>query len=352
MSINSKKTQSNASARINTASAKDTDAFENTLRPTSLTDYIGQSQLKANLKVFLSAAKKRNECLEHSLLYGPPGLGKTTLATIIANEMGANLRVTSAPAIEKTGDLAAVLSNLKEGDVLFIDEIHRLRSNVEEILYSAMEDFALDIMIGKGPSARTMRINIPAFTLIGATTKYSLLSSPLRDRFGHIYKLEFYTPDEIQDIITRSAKILKYEINTEASAKIAQCARRTPRVANRLLKRVRDFAEIDENHDNNISLQITQTALTALGIDQQGLDRTDLDLLRTIIEKFSGGPVGLNTLSAATGEDAGTIEDVYEPFLIQLGMLDRSPRGRIATKHAYQHLGLTPHKTDLQGSLL
>ncbi|MDP2691602.1 MAG: Holliday junction branch migration DNA helicase RuvB [Candidatus Gracilibacteria bacterium] len=328
----------------------DTDAFENTLRPKTLDEYIGQSQLKENLKVFLNAAKKRGESLEHSLLYGPPGLGKTTLASIIAAEMEAKLTITSAPAIEKSGDLAAILSNLKPGDVLFIDEIHRLRSNIEEMLYSAMEDFALDIMIGKGPSARTMRLNLPPFTLIGATTKYSLLSSPLRDRFGHIFKLEFYSPDEIEQIIRRSSSILNYRIEPEACQKLAHCSRRTPRIANRLLKRIRDFAEMDE-HTEHISFTITEKALFALGIDELGLDRTDLNLIQTIIEKFQGGPVGLNTLSAATGEDAGTIEDVYEPFLIQLGMLDRSPRGRMATPHAYQHLGLTPAEKPKQSAL-
>jgi Holliday junction DNA helicase RuvB len=339
--------------RVSTPTARQTDAFENTLRPKTLDEYIGQSQMKANLKVFVHAAKKREECLEHTLLYGPPGLGKTTMASIIASEMGGNFKVTSAPAIEKQGDLAAILTNLKANDILFIDEIHRLRPNIEEVLYSAMEDYCLDIMIGKGPSARTMRLNLPQFTLVGATTKYSQLSSPLRDRFGHIFKLEFYNPEEMQQIVNRSALILNYEIEAEASQKIAKCSRRTPRVANRLLKRVRDFAEIADDipgvdksrhvpTGNIITLPLTEHALSALGIDERGLDKTDLNLIQTIIEKFQGGPVGLNTLSAATGEDSGTIEDVYEPYLIQLGMLDRSPRGRIATQHAYQHLGLSP----------
>ncbi len=328
---------------------RESDLFENTLRPKELSDYIGQQQLKSNLQIFLDAAKKRKEPLEHTLLYGPAGLGKTTLAIIIAHEMGGNFKITAAPAIEKQGDLAAILSNLKENDVLFIDEIHRLRGNIEEMLYSAMEDYALDIMIGKGPSARTMRLKIPKFTLIGATTKYADLSAPLRDRFGHIFRLDFYTPSEIEQILHRSAKILNYQIEQEACKKIANCSRRTPRVANRLLKRVRDFAEMDEfptpakeggQGGGLITLPLTQTALSALGIDEIGLDKADLGLLRTLIEKFQGGPVGLNTLSAATGEDAGTIEDVYEPYLIQLGMLDRSPRGRIATEHAYRHLGL------------
>lgn len=347
--------------RVTTPSARQTDAFENTLRPKTLDEYIGQSQMKSNLKVFMHASKKREECLEHSLLYGPPGLGKTTMASIISQEMGGNFKVTSAPAIEKQGDLAAILTNLKANDVLFIDEIHRLRPNIEEILYSAMEDYCLDIMIGKGPSARTMRLNLPQFTLVGATTKYSQLSSPLRDRFGHIFKLEFYTPEEMKQIVDRSARILEYHIDTDASEKIANCSRRTPRVANRLLKRVRDFAEISEDDlskessgalsSNTISLPLTEYALKALGIDERGLDKTDINLIKTIIEKFQGGPVGLNTLSAATGEDSGTIEDVYEPYLIQLGMLDRSPRGRIATTHAYQHLGLSPKDVG-QGQLL
>lgn len=342
--------ESTETQRVTTANARQTDAFENTLRPKTLDEYIGQSQMKENLKVFVNAAKNREECLEHTLLYGPPGLGKTTMASIIASEMGGNFKVTSAPAIEKQGDLAAVLTSLKANDILFIDEIHRLRPNIEEVLYSAMEDYCLDIMIGKGPSARTMRLNLPQFTLVGATTKYSQLSSPLRDRFGHIFKLDFYTLEEMQQIIDRSARILDYHIQADASEKIAKCSRRTPRVANRLLKRVRDFAEMDHTNESEagrISLQITEHALSALGIDQEGLDRTDLNLIQTIIEKFQGGPVGLNTLSAATGEDAGTIEDVYEPYLIQLGMLDRTPRGRIATQNAYQHLGLaSPEQTN------
>lgn len=340
---------------------RDTDVFENTLRPKELNEYIGQTQMKANLKVFLDAAKKRNEPLEHTLLYGPPGLGKTTLATIIAREMGANFKITSAPAIEKQGDVAAILSNLKPNDVLFIDEIHRLRAPIEEMLYSAMEDYALDIMIGKGPSARTMRLALPKFTLIGATTRFSELSAPLRDRFGHVFKLDFYTEPEIEAILHRSAKILTYQLEATACKKIAASSRRTPRVANRLLKRVRDFAQMEEPRSSStskthnqqptsnnqqppslITLSITEKTLTALGIDHLGLERSDLQLLSTLIDKFQGGPVGLNTLSAATGEDAGTIEDVYEPFLIQLGMIDRSPRGRIATEHAYRHLGLEP----------
>lgn len=324
---------------------RETDLFEQTLRPKTLSEYIGQTQLKSNLNIFLEAAKKRNEPLEHTLLHGPPGLGKTTLAGIIAHEMGGNFKITAAPAIEKQGDLAAILSNLKSGDILFIDEIHRLRSSIEEMLYSAMEDYCLDIMIGKGPSARTMRINLPPFTLIGATTKYSFLSAPLRDRFGHIFRLDFYSLSEIETILERSAGILNFRIEEQARRKISACSRRTPRVANRLLKRVRDFTQLEG--DDTISLQITEKSLEALGIDQMGLDQMDRELLRTLIEKFQGGPVGLNTLSAATGEEAGTIEDVYEPYLIQLGFLDRSPRGRIATKSAYQHLGLSSPQLSL-----
>jgi len=348
MAISSSHQQNDSTdPRLISGQSRSTDAevFENSLRPKTLEEYIGQTQLKENLKVFLQAAKKRGECLEHTLLYGPPGLGKTTMAAVIAHEMGGSFKITSAPAIEKQGDLAAILTNLKKGDVLFIDEIHRLRPNVEEILYSAMEDYALDIMIGKGPSARTMRINLPDFTLIGATTKFSHLSSPLRDRFGHIMRLDFYSDEEIEKIIQRSASILKYQIDPRASKKISSCSRRTPRIANRLLKRVRDFAEMElHSAEKMISVEITEKSLQALGIDHIGLDRTDITLIRTIIEKFNGGPVGLNTLSAATGEDAGTIEDVYEPFLIQLGMLDRKSRGRVATEHAYLHLGLEPVK--------
>jgi len=345
MSISSSHYQQDSTdPRLISSKSRSTDSeiFENSLRPKTLEEYIGQTQLKENLNVFLQAAKKREECLEHTLLYGPPGLGKTTMAAVIAHEMGGNFKITSAPAIEKQGDLAAILTNLKKGDVLFIDEIHRLRPNVEEILYSAMEDYALDIMIGKGPSARTMRINLPDFTLIGATTKFSHLSSPLRDRFGHIMRLEFYEDDEIKQIIHRSASILKYPIDQDAAEMIAHRCRKTPRIANRLLKRVRDFAEMEQTPEKMITPEITEKALQALGIDHMGLDRTDISLIKTIVEKFNGGPVGLNTLSAATGEDAGTIEDVYEPFLIQLGMLDRKARGRVATEHAYHHLGLEP----------
>jgi holliday junction DNA helicase RuvB len=337
MALKSSKPE-NTSKKLSTSESTSSDTFENTLRPSSLDEYIGQSQLKKNLKVFLQAAQNRNEPLEHTLLYGPPGLGKTTLALIIAKEMAGNLKMTAAPAIDKQGDLAAILTNLKEGDVLFIDEIHRLKSQIEEVLYSAMEDYCLDLIVGKGPSARTMKLQIPKFTLIGATTKYSMLSSPLRDRFGHIYKLNYYSEEEITKVIQRSSGIIGYDIEELACKKIAQCARKTPRIANRLLKRIRDFAEVDGH--SNITLATAKKTLNALEIDPLGLDKTDIELLQTLIQKFAGGPVGLNTLSAATGADASTIEEVYEPFLIQLGFLDRSPRGRIATPHAYQHLGI------------
>lgn len=311
---------------------------ENILRPKTLDEYIGQSEIKQNLSVFLPAAKKREEAMEHILLHGPPGLGKTTLALILASEMGAGIRITSGPAIEKAGDLAALLTNLKPNDVLFIDEIHRLRPSVEEILYSAMEDFCLDLMVGKGPSARSMRISLPPFTLIGATTKLSLLSSPLRDRFGNVLKLEFYTEDDIQAIIKRSADILQVKIDDNAALKLAKSARRTPRVANRLLRRVRDFAEV---HGHKVvDLEVAAGTLSMLGIDELGLDGTDRKLLKTIAEKFHGGPVGLSTLSAATSEEEATIEDIYEPFLMQLGFLKRTPRGRLLTSNVYTHLGI------------
>ncbi|MFA6215459.1 MAG: Holliday junction branch migration DNA helicase RuvB [Patescibacteria group bacterium] len=316
--------------------------FDITLRPKNLTEFIGQEKIKENLEIFMAAAKGRGEPIEHVLLYGPPGLGKTTLAHIIANEMKVNIRVTSGPALERSGDLAAILTNLEDGDILFIDEIHRLNKIIEEILYPAMEDYALDIVIGKGPSARTLRLDLPKFTIVGATTKISLLSSPLRDRFGNIYHLSFYQNSEIEQIVSRSAKILDIPVEPNAAQQIASRARKTPRVANRLLKRVRDFAQVKA--DGKIDFQITQKALTMLDIDEFGLDEIDRKILETIITKFAGGPVGLNTIAAATGEEMATIEDVYEPFLIQIGMLKRTPKGRMATDNAYKHLALDNSK--------
>jgi len=314
------------------------DYDETSLRPRKLSEYIGQTKVKENLMVFIEAAKKRNEALDHVLLYGPPGLGKTTLAGIIASEMGVNLRVTSGPAIEKPGDLAAILTNLGNYDVLFIDEIHRLNRSVEEILYPAMEDYALDIIIGKGPSARSIRLDLPKFTLVGATTRAGLLTSPLRDRFGVINRLELYTTEELTAIVKRSAGILNIEIDDEAACEIAKRSRGTPRVANRLLKRVRDFAQVKAN--GFIDINVSKMALDALEVDEIGLDGVDRNMLMSIIDKFAGGPVGLETLAASIGEEADTIEDVYEPFLLQLGFICKTPRGRVATKLAYEHLGL------------
>jgi holliday junction DNA helicase RuvB len=316
------------------------DSLDQSLRPQSLDEYVGQETVKENLKIFMEAAKTRNEALEHVLIFGPPGLGKTTLAHIIANEMSGNIRITSGPAIERTGDLAALLTNLADNDILFIDEIHRLNKSVEEILYPAMEDHALDIVIGKGPSARTLRLDLPKFTLIGATTKMSGLSSPLRDRFGNIYRLNFYKPNEIQQIINRAAKILNVEINEDACAEISGRARQTPRIANRLLKRVRDFAQVKK--DGKIDKDIACDALKMLGVDPLGLDDIDRQVLNAIIGKFSGGPVGLNTLASSISEEMDTIEDVIEPFLLQMGLINRTPRGRVATESAYKHLDITP----------
>lgn len=311
---------------------------ENSLRPKTLEEYVGQEKAKSNLKVYIESAKLRSEALDHVLLYGPPGLGKTTLASIIANEMGVNLRTTSGPAIEKQGDLAAILTNLAEGDVLFIDEIHRLSRAVEEILYPAMEDYALDIIIGKGPSARSIRLPIPKFTLVGATTRAGQLTTPLRDRFGVLLKLELYSNEELADIVKRSASILEIEITDEGAMRIASRSRGTPRVANRLLKRIRDFALV--KGDGTITSEIANYALNALEIDELGLDSTDRRMLEAIIKFYGGGPVGLDTLSATIGEEAITIEDVYEPYLMQIGFLARTPRGRCATRLAYEHLGL------------
>lgn len=322
----------------------DESVSENVLRPRLLKDYIGQEEIKRNLDVFIPAAKKRNEPMEHVLLHGCPGLGKTTLAFILAREMGVQIRTTSGPAIERPGDLAALLTNIQENDILFIDEIHRLRPAVEEILYSAMEDFCLDLVVGKGPSARSMRISLPKFSLIGATTKLSSLSSPLRDRFGNVLKLEFYTQTDIEQILDRSATLLEISIDAEASQRLAQSARSTPRVANRLLKRARDLAHVQDL--NHISLKIVEETLKLLGIDELGLDATDRKLLLTLAEKFNGGPVGLSTLSAASNEEEETVEDIYEPFLMQLGFLQRTPRGRLLTEKVYIHLGL-PHTNPL-----
>lgn len=312
--------------------------FEKNLRPKYLDEYIGQEKIKSNIKIYIDAAKLRNETLDHVLFYGPPGLGKTTLSSIIAGEMGVNLKITSGPAIEKPGEIAAILSNLSEGDVLFIDEIHRLNRQVEEVLYPAMEDFAIDIILGKESSTRSIRLELPRFTLIGATTRAGLLSAPLRDRFGIVNKLEFYNENELKNIITRSAAVLDIEIDEKGAAEIAKRSRGTPRLANRLLKRVRDFAQI--KYEGVITKEAADYALDILDVDKAGLDQNDREILSVIIEKFAGGPVGIETLSAALNEDSGTLEEVYEPYLMMQGFINRTPRGRVATEIAYRHLGI------------
>lgn len=312
--------------------------IENSIRPKLFKDYVGQTQVKRNLSIYIEAAKQRGESLDHVLFYGPPGLGKTTLAGIIANEMEVNMKITSGPAIEKPGEMAAILNNLQEGDILFVDEIHRLNRQVEEVLYPAMEDYAIDIIIGKGASARSIRLDLPKFTLVGATTRAGMLTAPLRDRFGVVNRLEFYTTEELEEIVLRTAKLFKVELEKKAAVEIAKRSRGTPRLANRLLKRVRDFAQV--KYDGRITEEVANFALDLLEVDKLGLDLIDRSILTTMIEKFSGRPVGLDTLSAAIGEDSGTIEEVYEPYLIQNGLIMRTPRGRIATDLAYKHFGL------------
>ena len=328
------------SRRIMTTENLEEDAkIENHLRPQLLEDYIGQAKAKETLKIYIEAAKARGEALDHVLFYGPPGLGKTTLAGIIANEMNVNMKITSGPAIEKPGEMAAILNNLQEGDVLFVDEIHRLNRQVEEVLYPAMEDYAIDIMIGKGASARSIRLDLPKFTLVGATTRAGMLTAPLRDRFGVVTRMEYYTIEELKTIILRSAKVLEVGIDENGAYAMARRSRGTPRLANRLLKRVRDFAQV--KYDGYITEEVANYALDLLDVDKEGLDQTDRGILRTMIEKFGGGPVGLETLAASIGEDSGTIEDVYEPYLLKNGFIQRTPRGRVVTDAAYLHLGIS-----------
>lgn len=330
---------------INTDETVEDRQLEPKIRPQTLDDYIGQSKLKEMLKIYIQAAKNRGESLDHCLFYGPPGLGKTTISNIIANELGVNIKVTSGPAIEKPGEIAAILNGLSEGDVLFVDEIHRLNRQVEEVLYPAMEDFAIDIMLGKDSTARSIRLDLPHFTLIGATTRAGLLSAPLRDRFGIITKLEFYTTEELMQIVRRSAKVLNVDIDDTGAERIALRSRGTPRLANRLLKRVRDFADV--RFDGRITQEVADMALDILDVDKLGLDQNDRNYLMTIIDKFSGGPVGVETLAAALGEDSGTIEDVYEPYLLMNGLINRTPRGRVATANAYRHFGL-PYQATME----
>ena len=324
---------------ITTENLEEDIKIENNLRPQLLDDYIGQEKIKEMLKVYIAAAKDRGDALDHVLFYGPPGLGKTTLAGIIANEMHVNVKITSGPAIEKPGEMAAILNNLQEKDVLFVDEIHRLNRQVEEVLYPAMEDYAIDIMIGKGATARSIRLDLPKFTLVGATTRAGMLTAPLRDRFGVVNRMEYYTIEELKTIILRSAKVLSVGIDERGADALARRSRGTPRLANRLLKRVRDFAQV--KYDGYITEEVSNYALDLLDVDREGLDQTDRDILLTVIEKFGGGPVGLDTLSASIGEDAGTIEDVYEPYLLKNGFIQRTPRGRIVTEKAYGHLGIS-----------
>jgi holliday junction DNA helicase RuvB len=339
VSIQRTKSASNHSAITPVQTLKDSEQFEMSLRPKYLAEYIGQQSIKEHLLVYITAAKERKEALSHTLLHGSPGLGKTTLATIIAREMGANVKVTSGPAIEKPGDLASLLTNIEAGDVLFIDEIHRMRPAIEEVLYSAMEDFALDLMIGKGPTARSMRLELKPFTLIGATTKVGAISSPLRDRFGHVFKLQFYTNDEMQHIIERTSQLLHIPLETKVSEYLARCCRATPRIANRLVRSMRDFAQV--NSESTVTLDRAKQTLSTLHIDEHGLDATDRLILETIIQKFAGGPVGLSTLAAATAEEQDTLEDVYEPYLLQQGLLQRTPKGRMVTDRAREILGTT-----------